>query len=141
QYTNIADGVTVEPEYDLDGNMTATGDGWRYIWNGENRLILASNATTVVSYAYDHQGRMMAKSVNGTARQYLWDGYNIVQATIENQQSTITNHFVWGLDLSSTLQGAGGVGGLLAEVKDGEPYFAAFDANGNATEYIATNGE
>ena len=41
---------------------------------------------------------------------------------------------------SLSLQGAGGVGGLLAEVKDGVPYFSAFDANGNVTEYVATNG-
>jgi RHS repeat-associated protein len=136
QYTNIADGVSVEPEYDADGNMTATGDGWRYVWNGENRMILASNATTVVTYAYDHQGRMVSKVVNGSARRYLWDGYNIVA----DARTACTNWFVWGLDLSGSLQGAGGVGGLLAEVKDGEPYFAASDANGNVTEYISTNG-
>ena len=43
QYTNIADGVIVEPSYDLDGNMTATGDGCHYFWNGENRMDMASN--------------------------------------------------------------------------------------------------
>ena len=85
QYTNIADGVIVEPEYDLDGNMNAAGDGWWYFWNGENRMILASNDTTVVTYAYDHQGRMVAKTVNDVARQYLWDGHNIVQALTHSQ--------------------------------------------------------
>ena len=140
QYTNIADGVIVEPEYDLDGNMNAAGDGWWYFWNGENRMILASNDTTVVTYAYDHQGRMVAKTVNDVARQYLWDGYNIVQALTHSQTHTLTNSFIWGLDLSGSLQGAGGVGGLLAEIQDGEPYLASFDANGNVTEYISTNG-
>ena len=139
QYTEIVDGVILEPEYDLDGNMSAAGDGWRYEWNGENRLILASNAQHVVTFAYDHKGRMVAKAVDDVARQYLWDGYNIIRETINHQQPT-TNHYVWGLDLSGTLQGAGGVGGLLAEIKDGGPYYAAFDANGNVTEYISTNG-
>ncbi len=136
QYTNIADGVIVTPEYDLDGNMTATGDGWRYVWNGENRMILASNSQYIVTYAYDHQGRMVAKTVDGSSRQYLWDGYNIVA----DARAAFTNWFVWGLDLSGSLPGAGGVGGLLAEFKDGVPYLAAYDANGNVTEYISTNG-
>ena len=34
---------------------------------------------------------------------------------------TGTFHYLWGLDLSGTLQGAGGVGGLLAVVKDDTP--------------------
>jgi RHS repeat-associated protein len=70
----------------------------------------------------------------------IWDGFNIIQTLAHSQTHTLTNAFIWGLDLSGTLQGAGGVGELLAEVKDGEPYFAAFDANGNVTEYISTNG-
>jgi RHS repeat-associated protein len=144
QYTNIADGAILEPEYDADGNMTATRDGWRYVWNGENRLILASNSQHVVTYAYDHQGRMVAKTVNGSARQYLWDGYNIVQETIANQQSAITNAFTWGMDLSGTLQGAGGVGGLLAvthsDSSGSEPYFPCTDGNGNICQYVDTSG-
>ena len=71
----------------------------------------------------------------------LWDGYNIVQALIHSQTHTLTNSFTWGLDLSGSLQGAGGVGGLLAEVKDGTPYFAAFDANGNVTEHLSADGD
>jgi RHS repeat-associated protein len=141
QYTNVVlEGeAPSEPQHDDDGNLLSHGD-WTFGWNGENRMILASNATHVVTYAYDHQGRMMAKTVDGVARRYLWDEYNIIRETITDQQSSITNHFVWGLDLSGSLQGAGGVGGLLAEVKDGVPFFAAFDANGNVTEYVATNG-
>ena len=100
--------------------------------------------------ACEHQGRMMWKDISrrGAGAQswkiertdtLLWDGYNIIRETINHQPST-TNHYVWGLDLSCTLQGAGGVGGLLAEVQNGAHYFAAFDANGNVTEYISTNG-
>jgi YD repeat-containing protein len=64
QYTNILEGAAPSaPLYDLDGSMTVTGDGWRYEWNGENRLVKASNDKTVVAYAYDHQGRMVWKQV------------------------------------------------------------------------------
>ena len=108
------------------------------------------NAATVVNDACEHQGRMMWKDISrrGAGAQswkiertdtLLWDGYNIIRETINHQPST-TNHYVWGLDLSCTLQGAGGVGGLLAEIQDREPYLASFDANGNVTEYVSTNG-
>jgi len=105
-------------------------------------LILASNAQHTVTYAYDHRGRMVWKTVASpnappsTTIQYIWDDFNIVAETVIEDVSTNITYNVWGLDLSGTLQGAGGVGGLLAEVKDGIPCFAAFDANGNVTEYI-----
>src|SRR5690606_14648421 len=80
QYTNILGGLmsSCEPQYDLDGNMTATGDGWHYVWNGENRMILASNNAVRVEYAYDHRGRMVEKTIcpaSATAEKtisYLW---------------------------------------------------------------------
>ena len=123
--------------------MIATGNGWQYVWNGENRLILASNAEHVVTYAYDYQGRMTTKTVNGSTRRYLWGDYNIIAEYFHTPAlpNSHTNYFVWGLDLSGTLQGAGGVGGLLAEIKDGVPYYCAADANGNVTEYLSSNGQ
>jgi RHS repeat-associated protein len=135
QYTNITAGSVVVPLYDLDGNLT-NYNGWSFAWSGENRLIQASNALHLVSYAYDYQGRMCAKVVDGQTNGLVWDGFTI----IAEMRPGATNWNVWGLDLSGTLQGAGGVGGLLSEVKDGVPYLAAFDANGNITDYVATNG-
>jgi RHS repeat-associated core domain len=54
----------------------------------------------------------------------------------------ITNctQYAWGLDLSGTSQGAGGVGGLLAVFKNGTTFFPAYDANGNVTKYITVDG-
>ncbi|MDD2601071.1 MAG: RHS repeat-associated core domain-containing protein, partial [Kiritimatiellae bacterium] len=139
QYTNITGGIAAMPVHDLDGKL-ASFNGWQYVWNGENRLIQASNDTAVVTYTYDHQGRMVTKTINDVARRYLWDNFNIIQILAYSQNHTYTNSFVWGLDLSESLQEAGGVGGLLAEIQDGTPYFSAFDANGNVTEYVSTNG-
>jgi RHS repeat-associated protein len=54
-----------------------------------------------------------------------------------------TNYFLWGLDLSGTMQGAGGVGGLLAVVVDGAApatYYPCYDANGNITSYVDESG-
>ena len=39
-----------------------------------------------------------------------------------------------------TMQGAGGVGGLLAVEKGGAVYLPAYDANGNVTEYVDADG-
>jgi len=59
---------------------------------------------------------------------------------VTDNGSQTTNSFTWGLVLSGTLQGAGGVGGLLAMNRDSSVYFPCFDANGNVTEYIDASG-
>ena len=51
-----------------------------------------------------------------------------------------TNTYVWGNDLSGTLQGAGGVGGLLAVSIDGAYYLPCYDNNGNITAYVNEQG-
>ena len=48
--------------------------------------------------------------------------------------------YFWGMDLSESLQGAGGVGGLLAVSVNGQFYFPAYDNNGNVTKYIDESG-
>ena len=140
QYTNVASAVSITPTYDDDGNMTAYGD-WGFAWNGENRLIAATNATEAVSYAYDYQGRMIEKTTDSPTTRYLWDGFNTIAETNANG----TRRNVWGLDLSQTQQGAGGVGGLLAVSVAGgaDPgiFYPAYDANGNITEYVDATGD
>ena len=131
--------------YDDDGNMTFDGR-FRYSWNGENRMILAEEAVaptnrapTVITYAYDEQGRMVSKNIvetNSIARSLLWDGYNIVRET----DNGVPTYNVWGLDLDGTLQGCGGVGGLLGVAKTDGLNVAAYDANGNISEYISLSG-
>jgi len=141
QYTNITS-VTVEtPTYDADGNMLTNGD-WTYTWNGENRLITASNTTTVVNFKYDYMGRRFEKSVeDGATKTFIYDGWNPILETIQHSTFSITNSFAWGLDLSGSMQGAGGIGGLLSTVQDGDIYFSCFDANGNVTDYVDETGD
>ena len=133
------------PTYDDDGNMTFDGR-FRYSWNGENRMIRTeetvfptNRAPTIITYAYDHQGRMVSKIIAGTnsvAPSLIWDGYNIVRET-DNGTSTYN---IWGLDLDGTLQGCGGVGGLLAVCKPNGLHLAFYDANGNISEYVSQSG-
>jgi RHS repeat-associated protein len=84
--------------------------------------------------------RRVLKITPDATHTFVYDGWNLVQETINNQQLTITNHFVWGKDLSGTMQGAGGVGGLLAVKQANAWYFPFYDANGNITAYVDESG-
>jgi RHS repeat-associated protein len=54
--------------------------------------------------------------------------------------TTLTTR-TWGLDLSGSLQGAGGVGGLLAEKQGANTYYPTYDGNGNVSEYLEADGD
>ncbi len=143
QYTNITNGATLEPEYDLDGNPTWDGH-FSYIWDAENRLVAVySNSVCVVSNAYDYMSRRVAKWTPSHTTTFVYDGWSLIMeihnSTIPPFQSS-TKQYYWGNDLSGTLQGAGGVGGLLAVSIDGAYYLPCYDANGNITAYVDEQG-
>ena len=97
---------------------------------------------------YDGRGRrtrrILEKSVDGGAtwtlsetREFLYDDWNLIHETRADAESGDTTEieYYWGPDLSDTLLGAGGVGGLVAVSVDGAWYFPDYDANGNVTAY------
>jgi RHS repeat-associated protein len=59
---------------------------------------------------------------------FAYDGWNLV-GILTN--TTLLSSYVWGLDLSGSQQGAGGVGGLLWVSEVTDCFFTAFDGNGN----------
>jgi RHS repeat-associated protein len=146
--------------YDDDGNMT--GDGrWIYSWDGENRLKSLesySDAPTAskqkLEFEYDHQGRRIQKIVsthNGSSwvaqstNRFVHDGWNLVaEFTVVSGANSLTRVYAWGTDLSGSMQGAGGVGGLLMVRQvsgTSGTHFAAYDGNGNVTGLVsASNG-
>jgi len=74
---------------------------------------------------------------------FVWDGMNIAAELTVDESAGTTNvtRYVWGLDLSGSVQGAGGVGGLIAVIRDdGSVYFPCYDANGNISEYVDVSG-
>jgi len=171
QYTNIVSVTTEQPTYDADGNMT-NYNGMTYTWNGENRLVTVnpnnpSDGDKKVTFIYDYMGRRIRKVIarwydyyfpmgshgydvwiNQESYSFVYDGWNMIAEvdTIYSMgvPSSATNMYVWGLDLSGSLQGAGGIGGLLSVTENSnytkDQCFPAFDANGNITEYTDTNG-
>ncbi len=98
-----------------------------------------------MEFKYDYLGRRVEKIVkdgwtgsSGTTilhRKYVYDGWNLI-AEQDGSSNVVGRTFLWGLDLSGTTQGAGGVGGLLM-IKDGiDQYLAAIDGGGNETGLI-----
>ena len=139
QYTNINQGA-VEPVYDLDGNMTQLGP-WAYDWDGENRLIsVSSNGVPVVQNQYDYMSRRVMKATATQTNTFLYDGWNLVREDL-GAATPSSRSYVWGLDLSGTLQGAGGVGGLLAILSSDSCLLTpAYDANGNIADLVDDAG-
>ena len=121
--------------------------------DSENRLtqVAVGGGGGTVSYRYDPFGRRIARILGNITEVTLYDGWNPVAEYANTPQSTtisLKRTFVWGLDVSGSLQGAGGVGGLLAireaagngSSKAGQAIFPAYDGNGNIIRLTDSNG-
>ena len=130
-----------EFSYDLDGNLLT--DGIRtFTYDAANRLktVTANGALALTNY-YDAKSRRVRKLTPEAATTFFYDGWNLVEERIAyTNGTTSTIHYHWGKDLSGTLQGAGGVGGLLYLTVDGAIYVPFYDNNGNITRYLDANG-
>jgi len=141
--------------HDTDGNLT--GDGrWTYTWDAENRLIKQernvaspSGARQKLEFEFDWQGRRIRKQFfthNGSSwveqrdTLYLYDGWNLIAELNANSSNVKVRTYIWGLDLSGSMQGAGGVGGLLMVIDhtgSTRRHYAAYDGNGSPREINA----
>jgi len=108
-----------------------------------------SGAKKKLDFSYDFHGRRIQKIVstwNGSAyvasgtNQFLYDSWNLIAEL--NGTNGLIRSYIWGVDLSASIQGAGSVGGLLAiKPASGKPSFVAYDGNGNVTGLVdATAG-
>jgi len=73
-------------------------------------------------------------------RVFVYDGWNPVCDIAVTPTVTVSKAYVWGLDLSGTRQGAGGVGGLLSVTLTLTPnpltHFFMYDGNGNVVNLL-----
>jgi RHS repeat-associated protein len=140
QYTAVD---TINPAYDDDGNATAypvpahLSANSTLAWDAENRLISASVNGTITTYLYDSGSRRIAQTTGSATTVYVYDAWNPVA---EYAGTTLAKTYTWGLDLSGSLQGAGGVGGLLAVSVGTTSHFPTYDGNGNISEYLDSAG-
>ncbi len=70
---------------------------------------------------------------------YLYDGWNVIAEL--DDSLVISRNYLWGLDLTQTMQGAGGIGGLLAAVESsGSVYEYLYDGDGDVTGILDDSG-
>ena len=154
QYDEILENsVNAVRVHDPDGNLTDDGTQL-YSWDAENRLIQVnrkSDNALISEYRYDAMSRRVWKKTTATAPQgateaaYHYQGWNLcAEYTATNKTlTTLKRNYTWGTDLSGSMQGAGGVGGLLSiEEKTGAnqgTHYPLYDGNGNLTQTLDGN--
>ncbi len=136
--------------YSYDGNGNLLSDGNRYFaYNDKNELTNAW-VPNLWSTVFTYDGRMRLRqrterawngsawSTNSTVR-YVYDGNVVVQELDQSNAPKVS--YTRGRDLSGTMQGAGGIGGLLARTDNTVGAHACYfaDGNGNITSMINTN--
>ncbi len=140
ELTNWTDGPCY---YDANGNLTnkasdTFGDFNVYAYDDENRLIDVQNLSVAYEtvFVYDGLGRLRirqeyqgpptmipvgsASALSGPTAglplvnevHYIYDGMRVIQERNSNNVPVVS--YTRGTDLSASLEGAGGIGGLLA---------------------------
>jgi RHS repeat-associated protein len=154
-----ADDPPVLPAYSADGNYQhgplpvdqIQDHDATLVWDGENRLVSVTKFDGgVATYDYDYLSRRIRKTVTpsggpAVTTRFVYDGWNLIA---EYTGTELKRTYTWGMDLSGSMQGAGGVGGLLA-VSTRAPttgaitasYYPTYDGNGNVSEYLQVTTE
>jgi RHS repeat-associated protein len=157
QYTQInGEGQS----YDFNGNMTAmrvsaASPIVQMGWDAENRMVSTETAgANRIDSQYDALHRRVLKIVstwsNGSwvpqkATRFTYDAWNVVEEE-ETAGSVVRRvNYIWGTDLSGTMEGAGGVGGLLRAdevigTAAGSQHYYWYDGNGNVVGLMRGNG-
>jgi RHS repeat-associated protein len=137
---------------DANGNLLSDGERF-FSYDAEDRLtnIVVSNAWRT-TLAYDGLGRRRIRReytwTNSAWRlanevRYLYDGGLVVQERDSNNTPRLT--YTRGLDLSGSVQGAGGIGGLLAlstqlSTNNPQRFFYHADGSGNVLALVDAAG-
>jgi RHS repeat-associated protein len=148
--------------HDFNGNMTAmrltaTSPIVQMGWDAENRMINTETAGgNRIDNQYDALHRRILKTVSTwdsannswlpqKSTRFTYDAWNVVEEE-ETAGATVRRvNYTWGTDLSGTMQGAGGVGGLLrADEVIGTAastlHYYWYDGNGNVVGLMRSNG-
>ncbi|MGA4643322.1 RHS repeat-associated core domain-containing protein [Limisphaera sp. 4302-co] len=141
--------------HDADGNMTNDGR-WSFTWDAENRLVKVESRSNTpqtswrrVQWTYDAKGRRIRQTTSvwtNSARRVIEDlkfisdpmpvSRYILELNATN--NSLVRSYVWGLDFSGTMDGTGGVGGLLwlNSAANGS-HFCTYDGNGNVVGLVS----
>ena len=163
-YASLANPITLSANttYILVSQEVSGGDQW-YDYNG---ALTTTGAASIISTAHANNGSTYYAVTAGGSYgygpvnlkytdnswtltnevHYVYDGRLVIQERNASNLPQVT--YTRGTDLSETLEGAGGIGGLLARTDNNlltasDPQANAYyhsDGNGNVTALINTNG-
>ena len=128
--------------YSPDGGLVSFGE-FDYVYDSASRLTeVWSNGAKVVENRYDALGRRVVKRTPEATHTFVYDGWLLVVERVERSSGMLEQiDYWWGKDVSGTLDGAGGIGGLLYLVKNGsDVYVPLYDGHGNVMQYIDKQG-
>jgi len=159
-----SDNATYSYSYDNNGNRTyrtASGGYVAMVYDDENQLIRQETDVSAtyesyrfkLEYLYDGKLRLRERKYYtwqfgswylSTTERYVYDGMLVVQ---ERSSNTPAVTYTRGVDLSGSMDGAGGIGGLLARSHGFNTGTGAWsthsayhaDGNGNVTALYSTS--
>jgi len=160
-YTAPCTTTALPLSYNPRGDLTCDGK-FNYTYDAEDRMTSAesvtlSSAAVKLTFTYDSESRRTSETV--------WSGYNTVTMTYATSTTTtfayngdemiaefdanghMTESFTWGVDISGTLDGAGGIGGLLSITTYSATgaitgtYHPFYDGNGNVMGLTDTSNQ
>jgi RHS repeat-associated protein len=133
--------------YDLNGNLISDGlHGYSYDCANELVQVTLTNQWQI-QYVYDGLGRRRIRReyawqggqwLNANEVHYVYDGMQVMQERSLLNTPTVT--YTRGLDMSGTLGGAGGIGGLLARTDNKGSSYYHTDGNGNVSMLVDSSG-
>jgi len=135
---------------DASNNVVMTADR---TYDQHHRLtgVTSAAGTTTRGYVYEYDDKdrrvskkVYAKTAEATEwmlakhEKFAYDGWNMI--AVFNAEDALQKSYLWGKDLSGSMQGAGGVGGLLAETSASGSYFPMYNGNGDVMAYVNIGG-
>jgi len=153
----------IDFKYDADGSLLEN-DKWQFSWDAENRLvgmimkaegftpigIVAASERKRLEFVYDAGGRRVVKKIYGWIPEttnwavvshvmFIYDGWNLIMETDGLSDGAVVRSYAWGNDLSGSLDGAGGVGGLVLAQSSSGMESPIFDGNGNVRAMVESS--
>ena len=120
--------------YDANGNLTNDAN-FTYRYDALNRLtnvLRRTNGVSILANRYDGLGRRVEAVRDGTnVERYVYVPGTFLVLAVLDGSNNVKQTFTRGPDLSGTLDGAGGIGGVLAQTTGSNTTFLHSDVSGN----------
>ena len=151
QFNRVSATASANYGYDANGNMTTKAEGkelWRFTWDYENRLTMASTRRQTMRYRYDALGRRVQRYFAGTKEntKFIYDGQDVL---VDDNSGTLTKYIngegidnklrvQTGSDVKYFLADHLGSTNALTDTSGNITSSASYDSFGNATGNLST---